>query len=197
MLYSRYIKRLLDIILSSLGLVFLSPLYLCICIVIKSTSKGPIHFKQSRVGKNNRQFNILKFRTMYIDAPQDCPTHLLTNGAQYITRLGRFLRKTSLDELPQLLNIIKGEMSIVGPRPSLPNQIDLNNLRDENGSSKLTPGLTGLAQINGRDEIAIATKAEYDGKYFEQISFCLDVEILLKTIFNVLKADGIQDVDKR
>ncbi|MEG0346152.1 MAG: sugar transferase, partial [Erysipelotrichaceae bacterium] len=142
-MYKKIFKRLIDLVLSFIGLVILSPILLVVSIVIKLTSPGPVLFKQERVGKDKTLFKIFKFRTMRIDTPKDCPTHLLTNPDQYITSIGKFLRKTSLDELPQLFNILAGQMSIIGPRPSLENQVDLNILREKNGSSKLVPGLTG------------------------------------------------------
>ncbi|MEG2799739.1 MAG: sugar transferase, partial [Erysipelotrichaceae bacterium] len=154
-MYKNYIKRGLDFLLSLAGIIVLSPVFIVISIIIKLTSSGPILFKQERVGKDNINFMILKFRTMRIDTPKDCPTHLLDNPDQYITSIGTFLRKTSLDELPQLWNIFIGDMAVIGPRPSLPIQYDLNALRDENGASSVKPGLTGLAQISGRDELEI------------------------------------------
>ena len=156
--YNRFVKRVIDIICSFMAIVFLSTIYLPICVVIKCTSKGPISFKQKRVGKNKNYFNILKFRTMRVDTPKDCPTHLLKNPDQYITKVGKFLRKTSLDELPQIFNIFKGDMSVIGPRPALWNQDDLISERDEYNINSLKPGLTGWAQINGRDELPIPVK---------------------------------------
>lgn len=190
-MYKNYVKRILDVFLSLMGIITLSPLLLLLAIAIKTTSPGPILFKQKRVGKNNELFYIYKFRTMRIDTPKNIPTHLLENPDQYITRIGRIMRKTSLDELPQLINILKGEMAIIGPRPSLPNQIDLNKLRDENGSSAIRPGLTGLAQISGRDELEIDIKAALDGEYTNKISFLFDCKCFISTITSVLKREGV------
>lgn len=185
------IKRLIDILLSLLGLIILSPLYLILIIAIKLDSRGPILFKQKRVGINKTHFNILKFRTMRIDTPKDTPTHLLENPDQYITRTGKFMRKTSLDELPQIWNILVGQMSIIGPRPALWNQYDLIEERDKLGANDVPPGLTGWAQINGRDELPIEVKAKLDGEYVEKISFWMDVRCFYGTIISVLKRDGV------
>lgn len=190
-MYKNYIKRILDFILALCGLIVLSPVFIIFSIWIKLDSKGPIFFKQVRVGKDNKPFKIYKFRTMYIDTPKDCPTHLLANPDQYITKVGKFLRKTSLDELPQIINILKGEMAVIGPRPSLFNQTDLNELRDKNGASSVKPGLTGWAQINGRDELKIEVKARLDGEYVEHISFFMDLKCFFGTIISVLKHDGV------
>lgn len=190
-MYKNCMKRLLDTVLSLLGIIVLSPLLLLLAAVIKLTSPGPVFFKQKRVGKNNVSFYIYKFRSMRIDTPKDMPTHLLENPDQYITRIGRIMRKTSLDELPQLFNIIKGNMAMIGPRPSLPNQYDLNRLRDENGASAVKPGLTGLAQISGRDELEIEVKAALDGEYVKRMSFLFDCKCFLGTIISVLKHEGV------
>ena len=190
-MYSRGIKRIIDFILSLCGLIILSPVFLILCIWIKLDSKGPILFKQKRVGKHKTYFNIYKFRTMYIDTPKDMPTHMLANPDQYITKAGHFLRKTSLDELPQILNILKGEMSIIGPRPALWNQDDLVAQRDKYHANDVRPGLTGWAQINGRDELEIPVKAKYDGEYIEKVSLWFDIKIFFKTIINVFKHEGI------
>lgn len=192
-MYQKYIKRLIDFLLALIGIVILSPILLILAILIKLTSKGPVLFKQIRVGRNNQNFKILKFRTMRIDTPKDCPTHLLENPESYITSIGRFLRKTSLDEIPQLWNILIGDMAVIGPRPSLPNQYDLNELRDKNGASKVKPGLTGLAQVSGRDELEIEVKARLDGEYVKNISFLGDVKLFIKTITSVLKSDGVKE----
>ena len=157
------IKRLMDIVLSLAGLILLSPLFLLLIVLIKLDSKGPVLFKQKRVGLHKSHFYILKFRTMRIDTPKDTPTHLLENPDQWITKMGKFLRKTSLDELPQIINILKGEMSIIGPRPALWNQYDLIEERDKYGANDVPPGLTGWAQINGRDELPTEVKAQLDG----------------------------------
>ncbi len=185
------VKRLFDFILALIGLILLSPLFLIIIISIKLDSRGPVFFKQKRVGVNKTHFNILKFRTMRIDTPKDMPTHLLKNPEQYITKVGKFLRKTSLDELPQILNIISGSMSIVGPRPALWNQYDLIAERDKYGANNIRPGLTGWAQINGRDTVSIEDKARYDGDYVENLGVKMDVKCFLGTIVTVLKRDGV------
>lgn len=186
-------KRIIDFSLSLAIIIGLSIVFLLLCIVIKLDSPGPILFKQRRIGKDKKEFNILKFRTMKIDAPNDMPTHLLDKPDAYITRVGKFLRKTSLDELPQLINIVKGEMSIIGPRPALWNQYDLIAERDKYRANDVLPGLTGLAQISGRDELPIELKAKIDGDYVEQKSPILDAEIFVKTVFSVLKSDGVKE----
>lgn len=185
------VKRLIDIILSLIGLIVLSPIFLILIIAIKMDSRGPVLFKQKRVGINKTHFNILKFRTMRIDTPKDTPTHLLGNPEQYITKMGKFLRKTSLDELPQIWNIFVGQMSIIGPRPALWNQYDLIAERDKYGANDVPPGLTGWAQINGRDELPIEVKAKLDGEYIEKISFLMDISCFFGTIISVLKRDGV------
>ncbi len=192
-MYQKYMKRGIDCILSLIGLIILSPILLIIAVIIKVTSPGPILFRQERVGKNNKHFRIMKFRTMRIDTPKDCPTHLLENPDQYITKIGHILRKTSLDELPQLWNIFVGDMAVIGPRPSLPNQYDLNELRDQNGASAIRPGLTGLAQISGRDELEISVKAALDGEYVKNISFFMDLKLFLETFISVLRSDGVKE----
>lgn len=185
------IKRIFDVILSFLGLIVLSPVFLILIIAIKIDSKGPILFKQKRIGIHKNHFNILKFRTMRIDTPKDTPTHLLENPEQWITKVGKFLRKTSLDELPQIWNIFIGQMSIIGPRPALWNQYDLVDERDKYGANDVPPGLTGLAQINGRDELPIKVKAKLDGEYVEKIGFWMDVKCFFGTIISVAKSDGV------
>ena len=190
-MYRNCIKRCIDFILSLLGLLLLSPIFLILCIWIKLDSKGPILFKQKRVGKKKEYFNILKFRTMLIDTPSDMPTHMLSNPEQYITRAGKFLRRTSLDELPQIINILKGEMAIIGPRPALWNQEDLIAERDKYQANEIKPGLTGWAQINGRDELEIDVKAKLDGDYVKNMSFLFDCKCFLGTITSVLKSDGV------
>ena len=190
-MYQNFFKRLLAIVLSLLGLICLGWLLILLCIAIKIDSPGPVLFKQKRVGKDKSHFYILKFRTMRIDTPKDMPTHLLANPEQYITRVGKFLRKTSLDELPQLLNILKGDMAIIGPRPALWNQFDLIAERDRYGANDIRPGLTGWAQINGRDELEIDVKAKLDGEYVERLSFGFDVKCFLGTIAAVLRSDGV------
>ena len=190
-MYKRYIKRILAVILSALGILALGWLLLILSIAIKVESKGPVLFKQKRVGIHKQHFNILKFRTMRIDTPKDTPTHLLENPDQYITKVGKFLRKTSLDELPQLFNIFVGHMAIIGPRPALWNQFDLIEERDKYGANDVRPGLTGWAQINGRDELEIPVKAKLDGEYVEKISFGFDVKCFFGTITSVLRHDGV------
>lgn len=190
-MYRNLIKRCIDFILSLIGLIILSPVFLILCIWIKLDSKGPIFFKQKRVGKNKNYFDILKFRTMYIDTPKDMPTHMLSNPEQYITHAGKFLRKTSLDELPQIINILKGEMAIIGPRPALWNQDDLIAERDKYKANDIKPGLTGWAQINGRDELEIDVKAKLDGDYVKNMSFLFDCKCFFGTITSVLKSDGV------
>lgn len=184
-------KRVIDLVLSVLAAVILSPVFLILFIAIKLDTPGPIFFKQKRVGINKTHFNILKFRTMRIDTPKDTPTHLLGNPDQYITKVGKFLRKTSLDELPQIFNIIKGEMSIIGPRPALWNQYDLIAERDKYDANDVRPGLTGWAQINGRDELPITVKSELDGEYVQKMNFAFDVKCFVGTITSVLKSDGV------
>lgn len=185
------VKRFIDIILSFIGLIILSPVFLILIVAIKLDSKGPVLFKQKRVGIHKTHFYILKFRTMKIDTPKDTPTHLLRNPDQYITRVGKFLRKTSLDELPQIWNIFVGQMSIIGPRPALWNQYDLIAERDKYGANDIRPGLTGWAQINGRDELPIEVKAKLDGEYVVKLSFSMDIKCFFGTIINVLKSDGV------
>lgn len=190
------IKRILDYsILFLLSPVWI-PVMMIIALLVKATSKGPVLFKQKRVGKNRSLFIIYKFRTMRTDTPADVPTHLLQNPDAYITPMGNFLRKTSLDELPQLFNILKGELALIGPRPALWNQDDLVAERDKYGANDILPGLTGWAQVNGRDTLSIKEKAEYDGYYCQHVSFCMDAKILALTVVNVLRGRGIQEGKK-
>lgn len=189
-------KRILDIILSTIAFILLIIPGIIIGICIKLESKGPVFFKQKRVGKNKKYFMIYKFRTMRTDAPKDMPTHMLNNAESYITKIGGFLRKTSLDELPQIINIIKGDMSIIGPRPALWNQEDLIEEREKYGANDIRPGLTGLAQISGRDELEIPVKAKLDGEYIEKVSFLFDIKIFFKTILKVFKHDGVVEGKK-
>lgn len=186
-------KRTLDLILSFGACLVLSPALLLLCIAIKMDSRGPVLFKQKRVGIHKTYFPIYKFRTMRIDTPKDMPTHMLANPDQYITKAGHFLRKSSLDELPQLFNILKGDMSFVGPRPALWNQDDLVAERDKYGANDVLPGLTGWAQINGRDELEIPVKAKLDGEYVKRMSFAFDLRCFLGTFVSVLKADGVYE----
>lgn len=181
----------MDLVLSCIGLIVLAPVFLILSIAIKLDSPGPILFKQKRVGMNKTHFRILKFRTMYIYTPKDIPTHLLNNSEKYITRMGSFLRRTSLDELPQIINILKGDMSIVGPRPALWNQYDLIAERDRYGANDIRPGLTGWAQINGRDELSIIEKARLDGEYVKKLGPIMDIKCFFGTFASVWKAEGI------
>lgn len=189
-MYTRYVKRTLDILLSLCGIVALMFPMGLIALAIKIDSKGPVLFKQKRIGIHKSNFYIFKFRTMYADTPKDVPTAELTDSGKWITGIGKILRKTSLDELPQLFNILRGEMSIIGPRPALWNQFDLIKERDKYGVNDVRPGLTGWAQINGRDEIDIEEKSRLDGEYVQKISFIFDCKCFLKTIKSVLKSDG-------
>ena len=190
-MYQRYVKRILDFILSLAATIVLAIPMGIIALWIKADSPGPVFFKQRRVGKGKTHFNILKFRTMRGDTPHDVPTHLLKNADSYITKSGAFLRKTSLDELPQLWNIFVGDMAVIGPRPALWNQYDLLAERDKYGANDVRPGLTGWAQIHGRDELEIAEKAKLDGWYVEHLSFGLDVKCFFGTIAAVLRHDGV------
>ena len=190
-MYKDRVKRGIDFLLSLAGIIILSPIFLILCLTIKVDSKGPIIFKQKRVGKDKSHFNIYKFRTMKVDTPKEMPTHLLENPDFFITKVGKFLRKTSLDELPQLFNILKGDMAVIGPRPALWNQYDLIEERDKYGANDIRPGLTGLAQISGRDELEIQEKAKLDGYYTEHISFGMDVKCFFGTITSVFKSDGV------
>lgn len=185
------LKRTLDILLSGIGILVLSPILLILCIAIKLDSPGPVLFRQKRVGIHKTHFQIYKFRTMRTDTPKDMPTHMLNNPEQYITHTGRFLRKTSLDELPQIFNIFKGDMSIVGPRPALWNQYDLIAERDKYGANDILPGLTGWAQINGRDELEIQVKAKLDGEYVKKYGFAMDLRCFFGTFVSVLRQDGV------
>ncbi|EHC03578.1 galactosyl transferase [Streptococcus suis R61] len=185
------LKRVIDMVFSCLAIVVLSPVLLLIAIAIKLDSKGPVLFKQKRVGKNKTHFMIYKFRSMYVDAPSDMPTHLLKDPTAMITKVGAFLRKTSLDELPQLFNIFKGEMAIVGPRPALWNQYDLIEERDKYRANDIRPGLTGWAQINGRDELEIDEKSKLDGYYVQNMSLGLDIKCFFGTFLSVAKSEGV------
>ena len=187
------LKRFFDIILSLVAIIVFSWLLIIIAIAIVVYFKGIILFKQKRIGKNKKEFYIYKFRTMKVSTPKDVPTHLLDNPESYITKIGGFLRKTSLDELPQLFNILKGDMSIVGPRPALWNQFDLIDLRDKNGSNSVRPGLTGWAQVNGRDELPIDVKAGFDGEYIKKMSIVFDIKIILMTVVSVFTSKGVRE----
>lgn len=190
-MYTKFFKRLIDIVLSGCALIVLSPLYLILILAIKIDSPGPVLFKQKRVGIHKTYFNILKFRTMRIDTPHDVPTHMLEKPEQWITRVGKFLRKTSLDELPQIAQIFTGRMSIIGPRPALWNQYDLIEERDKYGANDIKPGLTGWAQISGRDALEIPDKARLDGEYAANVTFGMDWKCFWKTVKAVLKRDGV------
>ena len=190
-MYRTFFKRLLDIILSGCAIVILSPLLLIIAVAIQIDDPGRVMFRQKRVGIHKTHFSIMKFRTMKMDTPRDTPTHLLENPEQYITKVGKFLRKSSLDELPQIFQIFTGKMSIIGPRPALWNQFDLIAERDKYGANDVRPGLTGWAQINGRDELPIDVKARFDGEYVEKLSFLFDCKCFFGTIGAVLKHDGV------
>ena len=185
------IKRMIDVLLSGIGILVLSPILLILCIAIKLDSPGPILFTQKRVAIHKSHFQIYKFRTMRTDTPKDMPTHMLSNPEQYITRTGKFLRRTSLDELPQIFNIFKGDMSIVGPRPALWNQYDLIAERDKYGANDVLPGLTGWAQINGRDELEIPVKARLDGEYVKKYGLGMDLRCFFGTFVSVLRQDGV------
>lgn len=187
----KIIKRILDFIISLFATICLSPAFIITAAAIKLDSKGPVFFVQKRVGKDKKHFNMYKFRTMRTDTPHDMPTHLLKDPDAFITRTGKFLRKSSLDELPQLLNIIKGDMAIVGPRPALWNQDDLIAERDKYGANDIRPGLTGWAQINGRDELEIPVKAKFDGEYVEKMSLLFDIKCIINTALQVVKHEGV------
>ena len=190
-MYDKIFKRIIDIFLSAMGILVLGFPMLVIAVAIKADSKGPMLFKQRRVGKGKKHFMILKFRTMRTDTPHDAPTHELSDPKRWITKVGGFLRKTSLDELPQLFNIFVGQMSVIGPRPALWNQFDLIEERDKYGANDVRPGLTGWAQINGRDELEIDVKARLDGEYIEKMSFGFDLKCFFGTVKSVLKSDGV------
>ncbi|HEY8389926.1 MAG TPA: sugar transferase [Clostridia bacterium] len=192
-MYRHFLKPVIEYLIALIGFIVILPLFLSLMLIIKIDSRGPVFFKQNRIGKNKKIFKILKFRTMRIDTPKDVPTHLLENPDQYITRVGRFLRKTSLDELPQILNILGGKMAIIGPRPALWNQDDLIAERDKYNANSIKPGLTGWAQVNGRDELPIPIKAQFDGEYVKKLNFFFDIKIFFMTIFKVLKRDGVKE----
>ena len=190
-MYKHFFKRLIDIICSFFGILFLGIPMLVIAIIIKIEDPGPAFFKQKRVGIHKKHFMLIKFRSMKMNTPHDVPTHMLENPEQYILKSGKFLRKSSLDELPQLFNIFAGQMSIIGPRPALWNQYDLIEERDKYGANDVLPGLTGWAQINGRDELEIPVKAKLDGEYVEKLSFGFDLKCFFKTIGAVFKHEGV------
>ena len=188
-----FFKRLLDIVLSLTALIVLAPLLLVLALLVKLDSPGPALFKQKRVGRNEKLFDIYKFRSMYTSAPRDVATSELQNAESHITRVGRVLRKTSLDELPQLFNVLKGEMSFIGPRPLVPNEKDIHELRREKGAYRVRPGITGWAQVNGRDCVLPVDKARLDGYYADHISFGLDVKIIIFSVICVLTARGVRE----
>lgn len=190
-IYEGIVKRGLDVILSFCGLVILSPIYLVLSLIVIIDDPGPVMFKQKRVGKGKKFFLLHKFRTMKMSTPHDVPTHMLTNSEQYITRAGKFLRKSSLDELPQIWDIFRGKMSIIGPRPALWNQADLVHMREQYGANDVMPGLTGWAQINGRDELETEVKAGLDGEYCRSISFQFDCKCFFGTLSSVVKCNGV------
>lgn len=190
-LYRSVGKRVIGILLSGVGVVVLAPVMVVIALMIKLESKGPVLFRQKRVGLKKKIFSIMKFRTMRTDTPKDTPTHMLANPDQYITKTGRFLRKTSLDELPQIFNILRGDMAVIGPRPALWNQDDLIAERDKYGANDVLPGLTGWAQINGRDELEIPVKAALDGEYVKRMSFAFDTWCFVGTILSIFRCEGV------
>ena len=190
-MYNNFFKRVLDIVLSFIGIVFAAIPMLIVAVIIKLDSPGPVFFRQKRVGKNKKYFTIIKFRSMPITAPHDMPTHQLENPESMLSGFQRFERRMSIDELPQLFNILIGDMSIIGPRPALWNQEDLIAERDKYGANGVRPGLTGLAQISGRDEIAIPVKARLDGEYIEKMSFGFDCKCFFGTVVAVLKHEGV------
>ena len=187
----KIVKRLLDFIVSLFAIIALSPVFVITSIAIKADSIGPVLFVQKRVGKDKKNFNMYKFRSMRTDTPHDMPTHLLNNPDAFITKVGKFLRKSSLDELPQLFNILKGDMSVVGPRPALWNQDDLIAERDKYKANSIRPGLTGWAQVNGRDELEIDVKAKFDGEYVEKMSLLFDIKCIFNTALQVIKHEGV------
>ena len=192
-IYEKYVKRFLDLFLSLFGIIILFPVFLIISFFIYLDDPGPIFFTQKRVGKNKKLFNLHKFRSMKMSTPKNVPTHMLKNPKQYITRVGHFIRNYSLDELPQLFDILIGNMSIIGPRPALFNQYDLIEERDKYFANDIKPGLTGWAQINGRDELPIDMKAKYDGEYAKNISFIFDLKCFFKTFKSVIIHEGYKE----
>ncbi len=188
-----YVKRALDCALAALLLAVLSPVFALVAVAVRATSPGPALFRQRRIGRGGREFLILKFRTMRSDTPRDTATHLLSDPGRCITRVGRFLRRSSLDELPQLLNVVRGDMSLVGPRPALYNQYDLIAARDALGINAVRPGITGWAQINGRDELPIADKVRYDAEYVGNIGLRMDLKCLLGSVLCVLRGSGVRE----
>ena len=190
-MYKKIGKRLFDFVMSLAALLILGPLILACAVIIKLEDKNPAFFGQKRIGLHKKPFKIYKLRSMRIDAPQDVPTHLLVDPERYTLKCGRFMRKYSLDELPQIVNILKGDMSLVGPRPALWNQYDLIEEREKYGANDIRPGLTGWAQINGRDELEVPEKAKFDGDYVKKISFLFDLMCLWRTVFKVVEHEGV------
>ncbi|MBR0151785.1 MAG: sugar transferase [Synergistaceae bacterium] len=190
-MYRHFIKRVCDVVLSLAALVILAPVMLICAVIIKREDRGPALFTQKRIGIHKRPFRMYKFRSMRMDTPHDTPTHLLANPEQYILRCGKWMRKYSVDELPQILNILIGDMSFVGPRPALWNQYDLIAERDKYGANDIRPGLTGWAQINGRDELEIPVKAKFDGEYVRRESFVFDVMCVFRTVFKAARHEGV------
>lgn len=195
-MYERFIKRGLDIVLSGLGIVILALPMLFVAAIIKIDSPGPVFFRQKRIGANKTHFQIIKFRSMSVNAPKDMPTHQLSNAENYLTGWQKFIRKMSIDELPQMFNIFCGSMSVIGPRPALWNQYDLIEERDKYGANNVRPGLTGWAQINGRDELPVDVKARFDGEYVERLSFLFDCRCFFETIWKVFRHDGVVEGQK-
>lgn len=190
-MYTKFFKRFIDIVLSGVGLILLAIPMAVVAVIIRCEDPGPVIFMQKRVGLHKKFFNLYKFRSMKMDTPHDTPTHMLENPQQYILKAGKFIRKASIDELPQLWNILKGDMSIIGPRPALWNQDDLVAERDKYGANDVKPGLTGWAQINGRDELEIPVKAKLDGEYVEKMGFLFDCRCFFLTVLSVVKRDGV------
>jgi len=195
-MYKNVIKRIIDLIFAIVSLIVFSPIFILACIAIKLDSKGPIFFKQSRLGKDKKEFKMLKFRSMVVNAPKAKPTRKMKNPDEYITKVGKILRITSIDELPQLFNIIVGHMSVVGPRPVIPKEYDLINKRVKSDVYSVRPGLTGWAQVNGRDEISVVDKVKYDSEYVKNLSFLFDVKCIWKTIPLVFKSDSTSDGER-
>lgn len=192
-MYKRWGKRTLGCLLAFLAAAAFLPFHLIIALCIRLDSQGPVFFRQQRIGLNKRWFMIYKYRTMDVHAPHDVPTHLMSESCRYITRVGKVLRKTSLDEVPQLLNVILGQMAFVGPRPALWNQDDLVNERDRYGANDVLPGMTGWAQVNGRDELSIEEKARLDGEYVQKMSFLFDIQCVLRTVTSVARQKGVKE----
>ena len=190
-MYSQFFKRFFDVVFSFVGIVMLGVPMLILIILIKKEDPGPAFFKQKRVGIHKRYFELIKFRSMKLDTPHDIPTHQLENPEQYLLKCGKVMRKYSLDELPQLINVLRGDMSLIGPRPALWNQFDLIEEREKYGANDILPGITGWAQINGRDELEIPFKAKLDGEYVMRQSFFFDCKCFFRTISKVLKHDGV------